>query len=325
MKADCDFIKRIMSDRGLNKPTELCVVHGDVYPRQIAGICALTALQQPRMADHPVVGSFNYLITRQRLKWLLWSKGFDGLDGPFWTDLIDAMGEGVVRLVANNPENTQPSGWRRKAGKRQLCVGTIGGVRGRDLHGAGYEARCIRVRIGWAAFDALVGIVTKLAVGGMKPGALIVENPQGRPIVSPENTSNKDGDCAMNHSRLIVHNPRPEDMTNGFQLWVRNWKILSRTAAFKQIEDGINDPPTISVWTSKPRSLRKSQFGASSLDVRKVRPVIQDFHRGDSTCAKQCGPQQQKPEGRCKRLFSRGLCHWGTFYIGNPLYLRSKN
>ena len=101
----------------------------------------------------------------------------------------------------------------------------------------------------------------------------------------------------MNDGPLVVGDPLAEDVANGFPAGKVGGQIAPRTAAFDQIQDGVNDSAAILGRASAFGQFGQQRFEISPLGVGQVGVVFGDFHRLKSATAKD-GPQKTQAKSR---------------------------
>ena len=129
-----------------------------------------------------------------------------------------------------------------------------------------------------SAFDPLAGVITHRATVTCGLHALTVQNRRRGPTALAVSLADKGAQSVIQSRPLMVANPLPENMVNGFAGWKIGRQVPPGAATLDDIQDGIQDAPPIRGWASAFGGFGQHGFEVSPLGVRETGIVYGVFH-----------------------------------------------
>lgn len=282
-----------MNDAESSQAAELDADHRDIDPSLGTGFGSFVITHQPAMAHQPAEGPFHHPAMGQYLEALVGIGTFDHLHGQFRAKAFDPLGKSLAAVTAVHPQDTQPGEPVQDSFQKHSCSVPFGGA-GRSDGETENQSQSVHQQMPFAALDLFGSVITHAASVSGGLDALTVQNGRRWPAALAMRSANQDAKRIVNDSPSIVGDPLAEDVVNGFPVGKVGGQIAPRTAAFDQIEDGINDPPPVFGRASAFEWLGKHRLEISPLFVSKVSVVFSDFHRLTGATAKKSQPTRQQ-------------------------------
>lgn len=266
-----------MNDEESSQSAELNSYHRDMDPSFGASLGGFVITHQSPLVHQPAEGSLYDPAARQDCEAGGGVGAFDDFDGQLGTKCFDPLGEALTSVAAIDPQNAQPGEPAQHPAQNDLCPIAFGGA-GRGHSHTQHQPQGINQQMSLAAFDPLAGVIANTAAVPRGFYALTVQDrcrwPASLAVISP----NEGAQCVVERGPLVVAYPLPEDMVNRFPSGKVPGQITPRTATLDEIQDGIEDAPSINGWTSAFGRFREHWFEVSPLGIRETGLVYGDFH-----------------------------------------------
>ena len=240
--------------------------HRDINPGLGAGFGGFVITHQPAVAHQPAEGSFADPAAGQDRETFGAIGTLDHRDRQFGTESLDPLGKSLAGVAAVHPEDAQPGEPAQPARQQQLRAIAFGDIGRGDRH-AQHPAQSIHQQMTFAAFDLLGGVITHRAAvtGGFD--ALTVQDGGGGPAAVVVAAADQHAQGVMNHGPLVMGDPLAEEVINRFPVGKIGGQITPGTAAFDQIQDGVNETAAILGRTSAFGDFWQQGFEVSPLGV----------------------------------------------------------
>ena len=266
-----------MNDEESSQTAELNADHRDINPRYGAGLGGFVIAHKSALVHQPAEGALHHPAARQDFEAFGRVGAFNDLDGQFGTETFDPLGKGLARIATIYPQDTQPGEPAQDAPQKYLGSVAFGDVGWGHNH-AEHQPQRIHQQMPLAAFDPFAGVITHGAAVTRRLHTLTVQNRGRGPAALVVGAPHERAQGIVEGGPLVVERPSPEDMINGFPRRKVGGQIAPRAATFDDIEDGIQDAPSVGGRASALGGFGKHRFEVSPLGVGEVGFVYGVFH-----------------------------------------------
>ena len=258
-------------------PPKLDAYHGDKDPGFGAGFGIFVVTNQPAVAHEPAEGSLDHPAVGQLFEAADVIGAFDDLDHQLGAEFFDPLRKGIAGVATIHPQKAQRGEPGQHLAQNRLrpvpfrCAGW-------SHRHPEHQPQSINQQMPLAAFDPLGVDITNASPMTIGLHTLAIQNRRRRLRSFVVGFPDEDAQRVGEGRPLVVKSPFSEDMVNGFPRWKVHGQIAPRDAALNDIEDGIQDAPSVGGRTSALGKLGEHGKKIVPLSVSKACVVYSVFH-----------------------------------------------